>query len=241
MTRRVLVVDDDRQMVRTLRDILALHGWDTDGAHSGEEAVAAVRAGDYAVVLMDVRMSGMSGVEALRAMRAERPGIQVILMTAYTASDLLAEAEREGALRILPKPVELRQLMAVLDTLLHDARCVLVVDDDPAFLRTTAALLRARRFEVLEARSLDQALATLEREAPGAVVLDLRLDHVEPRDCVLAIKRVSPAVALILYSGHPTTLDRTAASVPASWIRGTLQKPFAPDRLTALLDDIFRD
>lgn len=241
MTRRVLVVDDDHQMVRTLRDILALYGWESDGAYSGEEALAAVRGVEYAVVLMDVRMSGMNGVEALRAMRAERPAVQVILMTAYTTSDLLAEAEREGALRILPKPVELGRLMTVLDSLLHDERCVLVVDDDAAFLRTVAALLRERRFAVLEARSLDQAIATLEREAPGAVVLDLRLDRLEPRDCVLAIKRVSPAVALILYSGHPLTLDRTAASLPASWVRGTLQKPFSPDRLTALLDDIFRD
>lgn len=239
--RRLLVVDDDRQMVRTLRDILSLNGWEADGAYGGEEAVAAVREREYAVVLMDVRMHGMNGVEALRAMKAVRPGIQVILMTAYTASDLLAEAEREGALRILAKPVEPDRLLAVLAALLHEARCVLVVDDNPYFLRTIAALLRERRFDVLEAGTLDEAIATLEAQAPGAVVLDLRLDGIEPRDSVLAIRRVSPAVALILYSGHPPTLAETTASVPSAWIRGSLQKPFPPDRLTALLDDIFRD
>ena len=48
--RRILVVDDDRLMVRTLRDILGLRGWETDSAHSGEDAVAAVRANDYAIL-----------------------------------------------------------------------------------------------------------------------------------------------------------------------------------------------
>lgn len=239
MSRRILVVDDDRQMVRTLRDILAFRGWPSDGAYSGEEAVAAVRERDYAVVLMDVRMGGMNGVEALRTMKRMRPAIQVILMTAYTASDLLAEAEREGALRILPKPVAVDRLTEFLQSLMRETRCVLVVDDNAEFLHTIAVLLRERGYAVLEAQTLDEALTTLERQTPGAVVLDLRLDGIEPRHSVVAVKRVSPAVALILYSGYPSALAETTASVPSAWIRGSLQKPFPPDRLIELVDGIF--
>ena len=239
MSPRILIVDDDRQMVKTLRDILALRGWDSDGAYSGEEAVAAVRAREYLVVLMDVRMGGMSGVEALRVIRAERPEVHVVLMTAYTASELLAEGEREGALRILAKPLAPDDLATFLDTLMHGTRSVLVVDDNASFLHTVAALLRARGFEVLEAQSLDEAVLTLERQTPGAILLDLRLDGIDPTDSVLAIRRVSPAVALVLYSGYPTALAETTARLPATWIRGTLQKPFPPDRLIALLDAIF--
>jgi DNA-binding NtrC family response regulator len=226
-------------MVKTLCDILALSDWSTDGVYSGEEAIAAVRERDYQVVLMDVRMGGMNGVEALRVIRAIRPEVQVILMTAYSASDLLAEAEREGALRILPKPVEVGRLTALLDSLMRETRCVLVVDDNVDFLRTVATLLRSRGFGVIEAATLDEAVARLEGQTPGAVVLDLRLDGIEPHDSVVAIKRVSPAVALILYSGHPRTLAETTANIPPSWIRGSLQKPFSPDRLIELLDAIF--
>jgi DNA-binding NtrC family response regulator len=239
MSRHLLVVDDDRQMVRTLRDILELRGWSTDGAYSGEEALQAVRAREYAVVLMDVRMGGMSGVEALRAMRAEHPELPVILMTAYTASDLLAEAEREGALRILPKPVAPDRLMAFLDTLMRDPRSVLVVEDNPEFLRTVGMLLREHGFTVHEARTLDEALVALEQQAPGAVALDLRLPDAAPRDSVVSIKRVSPSVVLILYSGYPSILADTTANVPPTWIRGALQKPFDPDRLIELLDASF--
>jgi len=237
--RRILIVDDDRLMVRTLRDILSLRGWETDGVHSGEEAVAAVRVNEYAVVLMDVRMSGMTGVEALREMRALRPDLRVILMTAYAATELLAQAERDGALHVFPKPVELERLMDTLDAVIADARCVLIVDDDAAFLRTLADLVAARGYGTLRAGTLDEALALLQAQLPGAVMLDLRLDGLEPRENVLAIKSVSPAVALILYSGHPLALEQTTGSLPPKFIRGVLQKPLPPDRVFELLDAIF--
>ena len=237
--RRILIVDDDRLMVRTLRDILSLRGWETDGVHSGEEAVAAIRVNEYAVVLMDVRMSGMTGVEALREMRALRPDLRVILMTAYAATELLAQAERDGALHVFPKPVELERLMDTLDAVIADARCVLIVDDDADFLRTLADLVAARGYGTLRAGTLDEALALLQAQLPGAVMLDLRLDGLEPRDNVLAIKSVSPAVALILYSGHPLALEQTTGSLPPKFIRCVLQKPFPPDRVFELLDAIF--
>ena len=237
--RRILIVDDDRLMVRTLRDILSLRGWETDGVHSGEEAVAAIRVNEYAVVLMDVRMSGMTGVEALREMRALRPDLRVILMTAYAATELLAQAERDGALHVFPKPVELERLMDTLDAVIADARCVLIVDDDADFLRTLADLVAARGYGTLRAGTLDEALALLQAQLPRAVMLDLRLDGLEPRENVLAIKSVSPAVALILYSGHPLALEQTTGSLPPKFIRGVLQKPFPPDRVFELLDAIF--
>jgi DNA-binding NtrC family response regulator len=238
MSKRILVVDDDRQMVRTLSDILRLRSWDVRGAYSGEEAVAAVETTDFAAVLMDVKMSGLNGVEAFKAMKSLRPDIRVILMTAYSAGDLIAEAEREGALHVLRKPVALPMLMDMLGSS-TEKRQVLVVDDEPGFLRTVGDVLRHHGYVVFEAQSLAQAVAQLERTSPGAVILDLRLDDTAPDECVLAIKRVSPAVALILYSGHPATLDAVTQSVPMPLISGTLRKPFPPDSLLELLDAAF--
>ncbi|PYP64973.1 MAG: hypothetical protein DMD26_12470 [Gemmatimonadetes bacterium] len=238
MSKRILVVDDDRQMVRTLSDILRLHKWEVQGAYSGEEAVAAVEKTDFAAVLMDVKMSGLNGVEAFKAMKSLRPGIRVVLMTAYSAGDLIAEAEREGALHVLRKPVALPTLMEMLDSS-TDTRRVLVVDDEPGFLRTLGDVLRHHGYVVFEAQSLAQAVTQLERASPGAVILDLRLDNTAPAECVLAIKRVSPAVALILYSGHAATLDAVAHNLPTPLISGTLRKPFSPDSLLELLDAAF--
>lgn len=239
MNRRILVVDDDRQMVRTLSDILRLHKWEVDGAFSGEEAIAAVEKTAFAAVLMDVKMTGLNGVEAFKAMKAIRPDIRVVLMTAYSAGDLIAEAEREGALRVLRKPVALPTLMEMLDSASTEARRVLVVDDEPGFLRTLGDVLRHNGYVVFAAQTLAEAITQLERASPSAVILDLRLDHTAPTESVLAIKRVSPAVALILYSGHPATLDAVTHDLPKPLISGTLRKPFPPERLLQLLDAAF--
>jgi DNA-binding NtrC family response regulator len=74
---------------------------------------------------------------------------------------------------------------------------------------------------------------------PRAVVLDLLLDGVTAPETVLAIKRISPSVALILCSGHPTALDDTMSSMPPRLIQGSLHKPFSPDALLNMLDEVF--
>jgi len=236
---RVLIVDDERLMVKTLGDIVRLHGWEADGAYSGESAVEAVRGKEYAVVLMDIRMTGINGVEAFKAMKEIRPDIRVVLMTAYTATEVLAEAEREGAVRILSKPVALAGLIEVLEQASVNLRSVLVVDDDAAFLRTLSRLLEHNGYSTLTANNLDDAIEMLETQSPGAVVLDLRLEGVTAPETVLAIKHVSPSVALILCSGYPAALDAATSAMPARLIHASLHKPFAPSALLGLLNDVF--
>jgi DNA-binding NtrC family response regulator len=235
----MLIVDDEKQMVKTLVDVVRLHGWEADGVYSGEAAVDAIRDRDYAVVLMDVRMTGINGLEAFKAMKAVRPGVRVILMTAYTATEILAEAEREGALRILSKPVALTGLLDLLREATEEPRCVLVVDDDGAFLQTLRKLLEQHGYSTLGALTLDQALQMLESESPAAVVLDLRLNGISAPETVLAIKHVSPSIALILCSGHPDALDQTTSSMPPRLIHASLHKPFSPDALLGILNEVF--
>jgi CheY-like chemotaxis protein len=114
VNRRILVVDDDHAMVRTLRDILELRGWSTHAAHSGEEAVDAATLTDYPWVLMDIRMSGMDGVAASKAMKAASPATQVALMTAHASPEALTEAELAGVRRVFTKPIDMPALLEML-------------------------------------------------------------------------------------------------------------------------------
>src|SRR3954464_15948987 len=194
-------------MVRTLSDIVRLQGWTPDGAFSGEEGVEAVRHQEYQAVLMDVRMAGINGVDAFKAMKALRPGIKVILMTAYTAAEIIAEAEREGALKVLFKPVVLSGLLEMLEQTTQGARPVLVIANDAKFLSNLRELLMHRGYETIYAKSLDDALEKLEDKSPAAVVLDLRLGGLAQDDSVLAIRRVNPEVALILCNGQASRAE----------------------------------
>jgi DNA-binding NtrC family response regulator len=238
MTRRILIVDDDRHMVRTLSDIVRLQGWNPDGAHSGEEAVEAVRKQPYQAVLMDVRMAGINGVDAFKAMKAVRPGIKVILMTAYTAADVIAEAEREGAVKVLSKPVVLSGLLEMLEKTRKAQKPVLVIANDAQFLGNLQEVLKERGYETLFSRDLDEALLMLEQKSPPVVLLDLRLDGVAPEDSVLAIRRVDPQVALILCNGQTCEADHPEM-LAGKLDHVTLEKPFPPARLVAVLDALY--
>jgi DNA-binding NtrC family response regulator len=236
--KRILVADDDRGMARTVCDILRRSGWTATEVHSGEAAVAEATRERYAAVLMDVRMPGLNGVEAFRAIREAQPQTPVILMTAYAAPDLLAQAEREGVLQIFPKPLPWHALSALLEKIGALEGGVLVVDDDPAFLETLESVLEAAGRRVRRATSIGEAVQALRERPPRVVVLDLALDGQPPRESVVALRRVNPAVVLILCSGHTRLMDETLSAVPPGWIFAGLIKPFPPHRLLDLLESV---
>jgi DNA-binding NtrC family response regulator len=238
ITRRVLVVDDDPFMVKTLTDVLRLSGWDVENASSGFAAIDAVVDREFDAILMDVKMPGMDGVTALKAMKARRPDATVFLMTAYAAHELLAEAEREGVERILAKPVNVHALLGLLTQSVGAKRPVLVVDTDAAFLDTLADVLALRGFPTVTARTLEQAMQLLSHEQPRAVLLHVHLGAVQPEEAITALHQAVPASSLILYSGHPQGEECIPSALPREWIYAYLQKPFAVEHIAGVLDAI---
>ncbi len=235
-TKQILVVDDDRGMVETLCDILELNGWVTYRAFDGEDAVRLAHEQSVDVVLMDVRMPRLNGVEALQAIKKDRPGTRVVLMTAFAAQELIAEAETAGVLQVLRKPVDLPALLTYLEAARGDARSVLVVDDQPEFLDTLCELLTTQGLSPVKARTLNEAVSRMAADRPTAVLLDLRLNHIDPKACILAIREVNPSVLLILYSGHPDDLYRTVEETPEGLIDAAFTKPLPIDRLLDVLN-----
>ncbi|HVH40505.1 MAG TPA: response regulator [Gemmatimonadaceae bacterium] len=238
MTRHALVVDDNALLVRTLCDILRLAGWEVTPATSGDSAVHAVEARDFDVVLMDIKMPGVNGVEAFRAMRSLRPGLRVVLMSAYAAPDLVAAAEREGVASVMSKPVDPRVLLALLDEQGDGQRPVLIIDTDAAFLTTLSGVLRTNGYETVVADNLLHATRLLEEQRPLAVLLHLHLGGVGPRDAVTAVHSANPESALIVYSGCDGAEHELDSTVPEGWVHTYLQKPFPPDKVTQVLKEL---
>lgn len=115
MSRRILVVDDDRAMVKTLCDIFRLRGWEPRGAYSGKEAVALQRTDKFPVVLMDIKMADMDGISASKVMRTEDPDLKIFLMTAHTGPYSVREVVREGTYHLVPKPIDMTYLLSLLE------------------------------------------------------------------------------------------------------------------------------
>ena len=110
----ILLVDDHSAMRATLSDILRDEGYNVQAATSGEEAVGLFQDGQFDAVLMDVRMTGMSGVEAFRKMKNLCAGVKVILMSAFSIDELKEDSLREGVVAFLPKPLNLDNLIDLI-------------------------------------------------------------------------------------------------------------------------------
>lgn len=236
--KRLLVVDDDRLMTRTLGEILELHQWAVDVAHDGRAAVDMSGRTQYDVVLMDLKMPGMDGVSAFRAMKEARPGVKVVLMTAFAAESLVVQAEDEGVLRVLSKPVDIRSLLSYLAGVLSRKRPVLLVDNDAAFLRTLSDSLRLTGFETILARNVEQAVQLVRDSRPAAILLHMHLGTSSARDAVFAVHNVSPGVALILYSGQPGADREINGTVPREFVHSYFRKPFAVEEVAEVLHDV---
>jgi CheY-like chemotaxis protein len=117
----VAVVDDDRDMVSSLCEILELHGWETVTSYDGEAAVALSQTEDVSLFLMDIRMPRLSGVDAWNLIRQQHPGARSILMTAYATPEALALTPGHGVVRILRKPLAIPELIAALDSAHQEA------------------------------------------------------------------------------------------------------------------------
>src|SRR6185503_14059747 len=233
--RRVLVVDDDRTMVKTLSDVLTYKGWEVGNAYSGEEAVNAAARQPYDVILMDVKMPGMDGVDAFKAIKTLRPESTVVLMTAYAAQERLAEAEQSGVWRVLSKPVNIPALIELLSGALNGSRPVLLVDNDASFLKTLSEVLRRQGYATVHATSLDDAVRLMQERRPVAVLLHTSVAAATVEDAVRRVHGVGPSVALILYSGRAEGSEEVHAHVPADWVRAYLQKPFAVEEVMSVL------
>jgi GAF domain-containing protein/FixJ family two-component response regulator len=104
---RLLVVDDDPHVSRTLVELLALHGFEASRAESGEQGLDRLASESFDLVLLDVRLPGMSGFDTCRKIR-ERHGasLPVIMLTAYGDSVSVRQGYEAGADDFLQKPVD---------------------------------------------------------------------------------------------------------------------------------------
>jgi two-component system, response regulator, stage 0 sporulation protein F len=111
---RILVVDDDAEMRALLLDVLEKDGYDVGQAKDGAEAVLALRARDYDLVLIDKNMPGPSGLDLLPGLRRVCPQTQVIMMTAYGDVPSYMEATEKGAADFLFKPFRMEELKTAI-------------------------------------------------------------------------------------------------------------------------------
>jgi two-component system response regulator HydG len=233
---RILIVDDDRRMTRTLADILTISGYEAVEALSGAEAIEKVRTLAFDCVLSDVKMPVMNGVELHKQLRLAQPGLPVVLMTAYAADDLIRQGLDEGVVGVFDKPLDINQILSFFTSLVRQ-RTVVIVDNDPIFCRTLDDILSRRGFMVTQ---ITDPHIDVEQMTANAqiILLDMKLNHITGLDVLADIRKRYPKLPVVMVTGYQQEMADVIAAAVGIDAFACLYKPLEIPELLKILGQV---
>ena len=119
---KVLIVEDEVSLARTMGDALTRAGHEVRLVHVGERVLDEFRAFSPQVVLLDVRLGGVSGLDLLARIKEESPDVEAVVVTAYGSVEVAVDAMKRGAAEFLTKPIDLDVLLVTVDKLWSASR-----------------------------------------------------------------------------------------------------------------------
>jgi len=120
--QRILVTDDDPVSCDLFAEVLEREGYRVDRVLSGEDALRQLQQEAYALLLVDVRLPGISGLEVTREVRSTHPDLPIVVMTAFGSMEIAIEAIREGAFDYTSKPMNVEELKHTVSRALAQRR-----------------------------------------------------------------------------------------------------------------------
>jgi DNA-binding NtrC family response regulator len=225
--RRILVLDDNRDLAENLAEIIADRGDEAVIAGDEHRALALVAERRFDVLVSDLRMPRMSGAHVLREVRRIDPGLPAIVVTALGEADGLGAAEREGLFALLPKPVPIARLLALLGAARRNGLVALALDD-AALRDTLREALRDRGFASVEASSLLELSPPV---TPFAAIVDARREDAAGSEA-RPFARHFPTLPLLVLTADPGR--------PPPWPHQALfAKPLSVSQVAETLDRLY--
>lgn len=111
---RILVIDDERSIRNTLKDILEFEKYTVELAEDGFKALEMLQTKDFDVILCDIKMPGMDGIEVLQKVEEIKPDTPVVMISGHGNIDTAVESIKKGAYDFIEKPLDLNRLLITL-------------------------------------------------------------------------------------------------------------------------------
>ena len=112
---QILVVDDDIDAADSLAELFEMEDHDVTVAYNGTSAIQAFNDNKFDMAFMDIMMPDINGVDSFFEIRKNTPDAKVYFMTGFSTGELVDRALDEGALGVLPKPLNPEEILTVLD------------------------------------------------------------------------------------------------------------------------------
>ncbi|MDR2802177.1 MAG: sigma-54 dependent transcriptional regulator [Prevotellaceae bacterium] len=108
---KILIVDDEKSIRHTLKDILEYEKYEVVTAENGKDALKIAGSATFDMVFCDIKMDGMDGIEALENLQAAQPDLPVVMISGHGTIDTAVEAIKKGAYDFIEKPLDLNRVL----------------------------------------------------------------------------------------------------------------------------------
>jgi DNA-binding NtrC family response regulator len=118
--KSILIVEDDKAILKSLKDILQSEGYSVDTAETGREAIQKSKAKFFNLALLDIKLPDMEGTKLLTTLHQDLPKMMKIMITGYPSLENAVEALNQGADAYIIKPVKPEKLLALIEEKLRE-------------------------------------------------------------------------------------------------------------------------
>lgn len=158
---KVLIVDDDRSIRKTLRNILEYEKYEVEESTDGLDCLARIKQQDFDLIVLDIKMPRMDGMEALERIQALKPDIPVVMISGHGTIDTAVEAVKNGAFDFIQKPPDLNRLLITLRNALDKSS---LIDEKNVLQKKVNA---KKTIDIIgESKAIKLVKDTIERVAP---------------------------------------------------------------------------
>jgi len=186
--KRILIVDPDSETTQKLSSLFINEGYDVEISEGVRKAAERVSNVKFDCVIMDVNLPEMEGFKAVPMLKAIDPKVQIIMTTAKNTVELEANVRKQDIFYYYIKSFDREELKeAVRDVFkklgkvkevkkMDKPSKILVVDDDPDFVKATTSILESKGYEVEAAYNMREAMEKIESVKPDLILLDIMME-----------------------------------------------------------------
>src|SRR5690606_19337527 len=110
----ILIIDDERSIRNTLKELLEYEKFDVSEAEDGQEGIKKVESSKFDLVLCDIKMPKMDGLEVLEKIQEKFPELPVVMISGHANIETAVEAIKQGAFDFISKPLDLNRLLVTV-------------------------------------------------------------------------------------------------------------------------------
>ncbi|HTZ11435.1 MAG TPA: response regulator [Candidatus Margulisiibacteriota bacterium] len=212
---KILILDDEVRIRELMRKALEREGHEVVSVPSSEQALEIIFKEPFDLFLLDIGLSGESGISVLKKVREYRKNVPIVIYSGVLTSELEQEARIAGANEVFSKDMDILQLVEQIKKIVKsgekttqgpaksgEKKSLLIVDDEEGIRRVLREFFKRKGFDVFEAGSGEEALQLIRSTKVSVVLLDMRMPGMDGLETLRKILEINPKLGVVMATAE---------------------------------------